>query len=276
MKNQYNYARPFPKGILTFLLLAIAAYFVYSVGIKPDLSALRDRFTAFGKIICKYDVAFISVILIFNAVELVDFFVFAKRDEIINANFEYLQGHIGIRTFFKQYFAPMFTTGPYIFASEERNSALWRKLSNGIVGLVKYFCWLVAISVFVTAGANADFRAFLAESNPDYLYTLLILFACVNCNIFLFVLYRITPLYESRSYDLITYYSDGTTTTRTENRSNFIAMILLSAIVYVLFSAFYFTVFSQKLVRSIETSRFVRFADRQENHHSILSFYREK
>jgi len=275
MELRFNRARPFPKFLFTFLLLAVTGVAICMVSVRQSTQQLTEWYGTLGKFVCEHDRLLIAVLLCVNLVGLIDFVIFGKRDEVINANYEYLRGRIGLRTFFAQYFAPIFTEGPYVFATEEKKSAFPRKLFNTLAGLLKFACWLIFVLVIAAGFYNPEFRAVITEGNHDYIFTLLVLFACINCDVFLWVLYRITPFYSARSYELITYYSDGTTTSRTESRNNLVAMLLLSAFVYAYFSVFYFAVFAGRLKRNAETNRLCRFLKKCCYEESMLKFYRD-
>ena len=244
MQVRYNTAKPFPKIAITLLLTAIVAVGLYFAAQIPAEQSGK-LFVSLGEFVCKYDVALITAIVAINIIELVDYFVFAKRDEVINANFELMQNHIGMLSFFKQYFAPLFTHGPYIFATEERKSALLRKAVNLIVGLLKFAIWLV-------------------------------LSALINCNVFVYALYRVLPFYDVTTYEIVSHYTDGSTKTTKEHQSNIVALILISAVVYLISTVFYPSALANKIVRNIETNKFCRFVDNSDYNESILSFYREK
>lgn len=276
MSVRYNRAKPFPKLLMTLLLLAITAVPVYLVCVKMSPEEATSLHESFGNFICTYDTPLIAVILAVNLIELIDFTAYAKRDEVIHSNYEYLRGHIGFVTFFKQYFAPLFAKGPYHFASEEKASSHVRKAVNLLIGAVKYLYWLALILVPLAMAVKPGFSAAVRGADPDYGFTVAVLLACINCNIFLYVLYRCLPLYESRSYYLVTYYTDGTSTSTEHAHSNFVAMLLLSAIIYAYESVFYFSAFGNKLVRSVETDRLNRFLRKCDTNQSMLQFYREK
>lgn len=276
MSVRFNRAKPFPKLLMTLFLLAVTAVPVYLICVKMPLEEVSSLYESFGKFICTFDTPLIAVILVINVIELIDFTVYAKRDEVIHSNYEYLRGHIGLGTFFKQYFAPLFAKGPYHFASEEKTSSYVRKIFNLLIGVVKYLYWLAVILVPLAMAIKPGFAAVVRGADADYAFTVLVLLACINCNIFLYVLYRCLPLYESRSYYLVTYYTDGTSSTTEHARSNFVAMLLLSAVIYAYESMFYFSAFSNKLVRSVETDRLNRFLRKCDTNQSMLQFYREK
>lgn len=275
MQVRYNTAKPFPKIAITLLLTAIVAVGLYFAAQIPAEQSGK-LFVSLGEFVCKYDVALITAIVAINIIELVDYFVFAKRDEVINANFELMQNHIGMLSFFKQYFAPLFTAGPYIFATEERKSALLRKAVNLIVGLLKFAIWLVVAAVIGVRALNPQFADIVGSADPDYLYTLLVLSALINCNVFVYALYRVLPFYNVRTYEIVRRYSDGSTRTTEEHHTNFVAMILLSAVIYLFLTVFYPSALANKIVRNIETNKFCRFVDNSDYNESILSFYREK
>jgi len=276
MEVQYNKARPFPKFIFTVILLLVIAVAVYLVCFTIPASRLIDYYEMFGGFICRYDKPLIAFIVIVNVLELIDYFVFAKRDEAINANYEYMQNHIGMRVFFKQYFAPMFTKGPYIFATEEKKSAPIRKIVNLFAGLVKFIFWLAFALIILSGFFHPDFKSVLTEGNRDYFFTAIVLFAFTNCNVFVYALYRITPLYSSRTYLVETYYSDHSSVTTERTESNVIAIIFLSAFIYLYFSVLYIFAFANKLVRTVETNRLLGFIGKSDDFESMLSFYEYK
>mgnify|MGYP006934517136 CR=1 FL=1 len=276
MVKKYNYAKPFRKILVNILLLLILGLALYYINGKNSNIKIVDLYEKIGSFICKYDVYLIGVILGVNILELIDFIIYSKRDEVINSNFEYLQGNIGILTFFKQYFAPLFTKGPYIFASEEKLSAPIRKLFNFLTGLVKFAYWLVIITLILSMNYQHELSNLLINGNRNYAYTMLILFLCINCNVFVYALYRITPLYEARTYKIITYYSDGSSKSRTESRSNFMAILILSIVIYLYFSLLYLFEFANKIIRIIETNKLLRFLNKCDSNQCLLRFYREK
>ena len=276
MSVKFNKAKPFSKILISVFLLAIVYIAARFAVINQSTERIIDLYATFGKFICEYDIILISIILGVNLLELIDYFVNSKRDEAINANYEYLMGHIGFLTFFKQYFAPMFAKGPYIFATEDKNFSFIRKLVNFIVGIVKFAFWLIMILLFIAMASKQEVKDTVINGNKDYIFTALVLFACINCNIFIYVLYKISPLYSSRTYKVVTYYSDGSVTAETKSQSNFVAMLILSAFIYIYFSVFYFSCMSTKLKRIIETDRFCRFLKKCGDNESILAFYREK
>lgn len=94
-------------------MLALIAIGAYYLCVKKQVSWLSEKYELFGKCVYDNDKILIIVILGANLLELVDFFISSKRDEAINANYEYLMNHIGFLTFFKQYFSPLFAKGPY-------------------------------------------------------------------------------------------------------------------------------------------------------------------
>ncbi len=275
MQVRYNTAKPFPKIAITLLLTAIVAVGLYFAAQIPAEQSGK-LFVSLGEFVCKYDVALITAIVAINIIELVDYFVFAKRDEVINANLELMQNHIGMLSFFKQYFAPLFTHGPYIFATEERKSALLRKAVNLIVGLLKFAIWLVVAAVIVVRALNPQFADIVAKANADYMYTILVLSALINCNVFVYALYRVLPFYDVTTYEIVSHYTDGSTKTTKEHQSNIVALILISAVVYLISTVFYPSVLANKIVRNIETNKFCRFVDNSDYNESILSFYQEK
>ncbi len=276
MKIKYNHARPFPKLLINLLLLAVSGILVYLICVQKTTALLMEWYEIFGKFLCDYDDILIAVILGANFLELLDFCIYSKRDEVINANYEYMQDHIGLLTFFKQYFAPLFAKGPYLFATEEKGSVFLRKAGNLITGLVKMIYWLAMALVLIAMAIHLDFRNFVISGNHDYIFTVLVLLACVNCNIFVYVFYKITPLYSARTYTLVTYYSDGSRTQTPKSQNNLVAMLLLSAFIYLYFTVFYLFAFGTKLKRMVETNRLLKFLNRCGEPESMLAFYRYK
>lgn len=276
MSIKFNKAKPFPKKLITIFLLALVAICAYYLCINKPVSWLSEKYELFGKFVYDNDKILIIVILGANLLELVDFFISSKRDEAINANYEYLMDHIGFLTFFKQYFSPLFAKGPYFFATEDRRVAVLRKFVNFLSGIIKFVYWLVIILLIIAMISKPELKEIILNGSRDYIFTIFVIFLCINCNIFVYVLYKISPLYSSTTYRVDTYYSDGKITSQTKSNSNLVAMLLLGALIYVYFSLFYFSAFSTKLKRMIETDRFLRFVDKCDSSISILSFYYEK
>lgn len=272
---RYNYAKPFPKILVTIFLLIVTVVIFYLVRSNLyifDTITYKEQIEKAINIIINYGKYFALAIIILNVIELIDYIVNAKRDEVINANLEYMNNNIGIRVFFKHYFAPLFTKGPYMFASQEKAIGQRRRFINTIISIIKYIYWVVFGCLLLIC-----FYYKGQDSQKQSLYiNVAIIFSCINCNVFVYALYRILPLYEAQSYDLITYYSDGTSSSRQETHSNFIAIILVGGFVYIYYSIFYISCFANRLVRGIETKRFKKFIKKCDTDQSILSFYRYK
>lgn len=275
-KTELKKVKPFPKFVISLLLLLVVVGLGYFLCLQPSTHQLTQRYESLGQFICKYDIALICFILVMNVIELIDFAINAKRDEAINANYEAMLGHIHLLGFFKQYFAPLFAKGPFIFASEEKKVAAPRKIIHLVVGTIKWLYWLVFILLFIAMMSKPEFKTVILEGNRDYIFTAFVLFLCTNCNIVLYAFYKISPLYSSRTYEIVTYYTDGTTKRETKSQSNFVAMLLLSIAIYLFFSVFYFLSFATKINRTIETNRFSRFLKKSRENQSILNFYIEK
>ena len=269
-------ARAFPKFLITLSLFALTAYILYTLCWQTDTAVLIGLYEQFGAFICKYDMVLIGIILAVNLVELIDMVACGKRDETINVNYEYMQGHMSLFTMFKHFFAPMFCKGPYIFATEESKSSLIRMVIGFVSGAVKYVYWLAILLVGCAMTLNMEFYDAVLYGNPDYWYTAMILYLCINCNIFLFALISMLPMYQTREYTLVTYYSDGSSTSSRQTSSNFIAIVILSAIIYFCYSAYYIFPLSSKLNRCVETLRFKGFVNSSRSNVCILDYYRHK
>lgn len=269
-------AKAFPKTLITIVLLLVTALIVYYHCMQHSTEDLVRWFESLGAFICRYDNLLIGIILGVNVIELIDYIACEKRDEVINASYELMKGHTGLFTMFKQYFATMFCKGPYIFATEESGSSVVRMLIGLLSGVVKYVYWLVVLLVSAGMTVNPDFYTAVLESDPDYAFTLFVLYACINCNVFVYALYRILPFYSTREYDLITYYSDGSSTRQRKVDSNFIALLFLSAIMYAYCSAYYILPFSGKLNRCIETLRFKGYLNQSSGNRCIMDYYRHR
>jgi len=266
----------FPKILITLLLLALTAFIVYTHATTHTSQELVAWYEKAGDFVCRYDMVLIGIILAVNLVELIDWIVCAKRDTVINANYEWLQGHMGCTTFFKHYFAPMFCKGPYIFATEEAGSAWIRVIIGLVSGVVKFAYWLLILLVASGEVLSEEYYNAVTQGNPDYWFTFWVLFACINCNVFVYGLYRMLPLYEVREYEVERHYSDGSVTRSRESSGNFLMIAILAVLIYGFYSAYYLLPFGSKLNRCIETWRFKSFVDRSRYNESILDFYRNK
>ena len=175
-KTELKKVKPFPKFVISLLLLLVVVGLGYFLCLQPSTDQLTHRYETFGQFICKYDIALICFILVMNVIELIDFAINAKRDEAINANYEAMLGHIHLLGFFKQYFAPLFAKGPFIFASEEEKVAAPRKIIHLVVGTIKWLYWLVFILLFIAMMSKPEFKTVILEGNRDYIFTAFVLF----------------------------------------------------------------------------------------------------
>lgn len=163
-----------------------------------------------------------------------------------------------------------------LFATEDRRVVVLRKIINFLSGIIKFIYWLVIILLIIAMISKPELKEIILNGSRDYIFTIFVLFLCINCNIFVYLLYKISPLYSSTTYRVDTYYSDRKVSSQTKSSSNLVAMLLLGALIYIHFSLFYFLAFSTKLKRMIETGSFLNFVDKCDSNISILSFYCEK
>ena len=265
--------KAFPGILLTFALLILSAGVLYLSVILPSSDAVMKWFIRLGTFLDRYDTILIGILVAVNVIELMDYLIYAKRDEVINANYEARTSrHLGFGTMFKQYFAAETCRGPYIFAEEEQRSAFPRIVNALIVGIVKFVMWLLLLTMIIGMIAKPDVYNYALTEGADYAFTAFVLWFFLNCSMFVYALYRILPLHQLRTYTLITYYSDGSSTSSKQSDSNIIAIVILAAILYLYSTAYYIVSFSRKLRRIFETKRLQR-AMRYENDICVLNFY---
>ena len=268
--------KPFPSILITLALLVIVALIAYFACYLPSVEDAVASYEKFGKFICDADIVLIVIIVVANVVEFVSFVKYGKRDEAINREYEYLNNKFTLFTFFKHYFAPIFVKGPYLYATEERDSAKPRIIVNLVVSAIKFVYWIALFMVVVCSVLKPEYNEAMLAGNPDYAFTIWILYLLINCNVFIFAIYRLLPAYESQEYEVVTYYSDGSRTTGRETRTNVLAILILSVIIYLYYSALYLTAFSNKLNRTIETTRFTKFIDDNREYVCMKDFYKSK
>jgi hypothetical protein len=268
--------RKFPKIIITLLLLAITAGSIYFFAILPDTETLMAWFIAFGEFICRYDTLLIGALVAVNILELVDIIISAKRDEYINAHFEYATSkNISLANMFLHYFAGLFCHGPYIYSTEEQPYSLIRVIISFVTTVTKLLAWLVVVVTVVIMYGRTEIYEFVLGEGIDYVFTLVVLFAFLNCGVIVYALYRMLPLHEMRAYDVVSYYGDGSVTRRTEYSSNIIAILFIGGVIYLFESAYYIFFASTKIVRIIETMRFSAYLDEIPDRACILDYYGE-
>ena len=267
-------AKPFPKILVTLLLLAITVAAIYFLVILPSPDDSINLFSAFGEFICKYDTVLIGILVAVNLVELIDIIIFAKRDETINAVYEMATSKsIGLNAMFSQFFSGITSRAPLIFAEEERGSALPRVIINLAVSAVKFISWLALLLPVAGMIFNPAIYDFALGDGKDYAFTVLVLLVFLNCNVFIYALYRVLPLHETRTYETIYYYTDGSSSRETRHESNFIAIVFVAAILYLFHTAYYVIPLSSKLTRSIETARLSKFLDECGGDYCLWNFY---
>lgn len=266
--------RAFPKFLLAFLLLAVAVGAVYLFAVTPSEDVMLQRFRSFGEFICKYDAILIGFLLAVNLVEIIDIFIFAKRDETINASFLTATGKsVGFTTLFFHYFSGAFANGPYIFATQEQKSALPRVIISLVTGIIKFISWLAFLVMIAGISLHPGVYEFALGEGIDYAFTLFVLYLCLNCHVLVYALYRCLPLHEVREYVTITYYSDGSQTRGKSYSSNLIAILFMAGILYLFYSAYYVVPFAGKLARCIETGRFNAHLDKSDYNECIWHYY---
>ncbi len=116
---------------------------------KKQVSWLSEKYELFGKFVYDNDKILIIVILGANLLELVDFFISSKRDEAINANYEYLMNHIGFFNIFQTILFSSICKRTILFATEDRRVAVLRKIINFLSGIIKFMYWLVIILLII-------------------------------------------------------------------------------------------------------------------------------
>ena len=266
--------KAFPKFLLVFLLLCLTAGAVYLFALTPSAATVGQQFRSFGEFICKYDTILIGILLAVNLIELIDIFVYTKRDETINALFKSAtQKSIRLSDFFFHYFSGAFANGPLIFATQEQKSAKPRIIISLVTGIVKFISWLVILVMVMGMSFHTEVYDFAMTEGADYAFTIFVLFACINCNIFVYALYRCLPLHETREYITITYYSDGSQTRGKSYSSNLIAILFLSGVLYMFYSAYYVLPFARKLSRCIETARFNSYLEKSDYNECLWHYY---
>ncbi|MBR7182309.1 MAG: hypothetical protein IKD28_05980 [Clostridia bacterium] len=266
--------RPFPKILLTLGVLAVALLILYLTAIAPDAEAVGGWFRTFGEFICKYDTVLIGFLIVVNLVELADAIYFAPRDQTINANYEVRASeNLSMLAMFKQYFAGYTSRAPLIFASEERQSALPRLIICAATAVIKFICWIFLAIAIVAMIAKPEVYDYAMAEGADYGFTVVVLYLFLNSGFLVYALYRMLPLHESRTYEVTTYYSDGSQSTSKETQTNLFAILILTAFLYLFYSSYYVLPVSSKLNRCIETLRFKRFLDEQEDDCYIGDFY---
>ena len=267
-------ARPFPKILVTLALLAITAAVVYFVAVKPSTETVMATFKGFGEFICKYDKLLIGILIVVNLVELIDILIFAKRDECINAHYEVnVSKSFSLGQFFRQYFAGSHSRAPLIYATEEQPSALPRIIICAATGAIKFVFWLALFVGAAAMLAKPEIHEFSIGEGADYSFTMFVLFFFLNVHVLVYALYRILPLHESRTYETVTYYSDGSSVRGTETRTNIIAMLVLTAMIYMFYSAYYIFPLTRKTSRVVETIRFYKLLDSSRDYCCIRDFY---
>lgn len=270
----YSKRRAIPKFLISFVLLVLTAGAVVHFAYLPSEDAVMSWFCFVGEFVCKYDTILIGILLGINLIEFIDLVVFAKRDEEINKSFELAAGNsIGFLTLFKHYFLGVYCRGPFIYATQERGSALPRTIITLTTNIIKFAAWVILMLSAAGTIFKESVYEFSITEGADYNFTIFVLLLCLNCNIFAFALYRMLPLHESRTYKVTEYYSDGSRKTSTEHSSNFIAILILSGILYLLYTAYFIFPLSNKIARSIETSRFCKFIDDSQYNECIWDFY---
>lgn len=266
--------RPFPKILVTLALLALTVILVYLLAVAPDVSSVDAWFRSFGAFICAYDVELIAMLVVVNLIELIDILIFAKRDETINAIFESsVSNHIGIGKLFGQYFAGVFSRAPLIFSTEELSSAIPRLIINLITSVVKFVSWLILLITTIGMFIKPEVYDFALGEGIDYAFTVLVLLFFLNCHMFVYALYRILPFHETRTYETITYYSDGSTRSQITHHSNFIAIIFLCGVMYMFSTAYYILPLSNKIARMVETIRFRNHLNSSRYKECLRDFY---
>lgn len=268
------HARRFPKILISLALFTVAAGSLYLFAIKPDTESFHTWFCGFGEFICKYDNILIGFLVAINLLELIDMLIFAKRDEVINAQFEAAtKKSIGIGTLFLHYFSGIFCQGPLIFAKEERSSAPIRIIITLVTTITKFAAWLLILVSVIGMSLRPEVYEFAMNEGADYAFTVFVLYLFLNCNVLVYALYRILPLHETRTYDVIYYYSDGSSSRGKTHSSNFIAILFLTGIIYVFNSSYYILTASSRLTRVIETARFTKHLDSTSKKSCIWNFY---
>ena len=266
--------RAFPSILVAILLLLVTAGLAYLLAVLPGEEGFLEWFKAFGQFICDYDIALIVILVGINVVELADILIFAKRDECINLHFE--SAHTenpGMLTFFKHYFSGITCRGPLIFAVEEQRSAIPRMIITLLSSVIKFIIWLFCAIATVGIILYPTVYDFSIGEGADYNFTIWVLLLFLNCAVPVYALYRIMPLHESREYTVVTYYTDGSSSTSRETSSNIIAILILTAIIYLFYTGYYIIQLSYKICRTIETLRFGKYIDGAYSDVSILDFY---
>ena len=266
--------RAFPKFLVTLALFLLSAGAIVLFAYLPSEDTVLWWFRTLGEFICRYDTVLIGILLVVNLVEFIDLVVFAKRDEVINKTFEMAtRKNISFFALFKHYFLGMYCRGPLIYATQERSSSLPRMLITFITNTIKFVFWFVLMVTAAGTILKPAVYDFSMAEGVDYNFTMLVLLLFLNCNIFLFALYRILPLHEGRSYKVTEYYSDGSSQSYTSHTSNFVAILILSAILYGFYTSYFIFPYSSKIVRCIETLRFNKYVDESRYNECIRDFY---
>ena len=266
--------KPFPKILLILLLLAITVAAVYFFAIIKGADEFIEWFSGFGEFICKYDTVLIGILLGVNLVEIIDVIIFAKRDETINAVFELkANSSIGVITLFKHYFSGICCRGPLMYTASEARSALIRIIISAVTGVIKFIAWIFVLIAAVGMCMSDEVYNYAIGDGIDYAFTVFVLLMCINCGVFIYALYRILPLHETRTYDVVTQYSDGSTTRHTEHRSNFIGIVFMAGVLYMFSTAYYIFPLSTKLARIIETFRLDGYFESEEYERNMTDFY---
>ena len=266
--------RAFPKIIITILLLLISAGAAYLFAVMPGEEGFLQWFIGFGEFICKYDTILIGILIVVNVIELADMLIFAKRDEYINMHFESANNsNFSFLLFFKHYFSGLTCRGPLIFAVEEQGSAIPRMVITLVSSVIKFVFWLLSMVAAVGMIIYPAVYDFSMGEGADYAFTVMVLLLCLNCAVFVYALYRILPLHESREYTVIHYYSDGSRSSSTETSSNLFAILFLTGFLYLFYTGYYIIQLSHKIGRTIETIRFGNYIDGSYSDISIVDFY---
>lgn len=266
--------RAFPSILISLLLLAVSAGAVYLFAILPGEEGFLQWFIGLGEFICQYDTILIGILVVINLLELADMLIFAKRDEYINMHFESANNsNFSFLLFFKHYFSGLTCRGPLIFAVEEQGSAIPRMIITLLSAVVKFVFWLLSMIATVGMILYPAVYDFSMGEGADYSFTIMVLLLCLNCAVFVYALYRILPLHESREYTVIHYYSDGSRSSSTETSSNLFAILFLTGFLYLFYTGYYIIQLSHKIGRTIETFRFGSYIDGAYSDISMLDFY---
>ena len=267
--------KPFPKIIMTILV------FVVSVGVAFGVALLDKEhfFIKIGDFVFDYLFVFLAVFAVLGIIFCTKLVKYGSYDTKINSAFLFkTKKNIGIGQFFCNYFGGVYAQGPLIYSEEDCDikgprSAyiLFTTIFRYVFTLVAFIGTVEVVFLWISSVKTYDDMLNMAVYGKASIGLMLLLFG-PSFDIIFYVLSKMFPFFESRSYNVTKYYSDGSTETETRTESNFIAILVLGAIVYVYYVGWFWAPTARNIVRLIETKRFGDYCDQYSNV-DIMDYY---